>query len=209
MPFENEPGSKSTSEYLEDVTLIKQILREQEDRALLPPWAFFAWAAVTLLGILLSMVFGLSRSWSELDIVLMIWIPALVLGSIAETAGWVQFLRRESPVLFTHMNTRLFLSFLGVVIASLVLVFSLLAREIIVAGTILVLLAVCLFLLAVFSYRHLFLEAYVALASGTALLAVERTLPISTAYLISGFGVTALFLAAGIHSSLLARKRHG
>jgi hypothetical protein len=197
--------------YLEDVALIKQTLREQEDRLLIAPWAFYSWAAVIVGATVLSVMVGGRGGWNALETARLIWIPALCVGGILETAGWIQHFRRENRVLFTSTTIRLALSFVGVVATALVLVFSLLVRGVPVAGTILLLLAICFFVLAVFSFKHLFFEAYGTLVAGTILTVIEDGVTTggidsTTVYLVAGLFAALVFLVSGVHSRVLDRR---
>ena len=207
---------KQREKYLEDLALIKQTLREQEDRILVAPWAFYTWALVIIAATTVSMIIGGSGDRQTLEVAIVVWIPALLLGSVLETVGWIQYFRRDNRVLFTSANLRLGFSFVGVVAAGLVLVFSLLVRGVPAAGAILLLLAICFFLLAVFSFKHLFFEAYATLIAGTILTVMEnglvgRDLTVggvdsATIYFVAGLLAALVFLAGGVHSHLLERR---
>lgn len=197
---------RDVDRYLEDVALIKQTLKEQEDRILLAPWTFYAWAAIIGAATVLSAAIAPERGWSALDVAVRIWIPAVVTGGALETIGWVQYFRRDNRVVLTGGNARLFFSFIGVAVAAFVIVFLLLSWRVPVTPVILLLLAIFFFLLAVFSFKHLFVEAYVLLIAGIVLALLKPAPDDVVTNLVVGIVAAFVFLGGGLHSRRFDRR---
>lgn len=197
---------RSLEEYLSDIAVIKQTLTEHEDHLLLAPWTFYTWAIVILTATAASAILHLGYTMTAADIGLAVWLPALIIGGGCESLGWFQLFRREHKVLFTSGTIKLTLSFLGVVLSATIIAFHLVQQNVESAGIILLLLAICYFFLAIFSFKHLFIEAYSTAAVGFAL--IQLPLPPLQAYLAAGAVAAAVFLAAGLHCSHLARGRN-
>ncbi|AFG36291.1 hypothetical protein [Spirochaeta africana] len=200
--------------YLQDVELIKGILRQREERILLRPWAFYAWAMVTVAATWISIYAWHAVGWSGSSIAWRIWLPALFVGGGLESLGWLQFLRREEPVVLTSEHVKLLLSFCGVVLAMAIAGFTLAGRSSADPGVLLMLFAVCFFTLSVFTFNGLFLESYLLLAVGMVLIVLEAgwlwpgwsgVSPV-LGYAVAGNAAAIIFAAAGVHTAVVLRR---
>lgn len=90
--------SKSSDDHLQDLALVKEILQRQEDRVILPPWAWYFWALVVALGTAVSVVAVGEWGWTHPQVALRIWPVVILVGSVSETAGWVRFFREGYPL---------------------------------------------------------------------------------------------------------------
>lgn len=191
----------------EDVNIIKSTLEGDDGRLLLPPWAFFSWAAVTAAATGVSFLLYRFAGLSGTRLVLYVWVPALAAGTGLETAGWIAWLRKEELVLRAEWMQRMILSFCGIVAALIVLGVSLSLSGADLAGYCVLSLSICFMALAIFSWKQIFIEAYLLLAAGTLLMlfAGDGT----AAYLAAGGICSAGFAAAGLHSGILDRRRNG
>lgn len=198
---------RNVDKYLQDVDLIKGLLREREDRVLLRPWAFFVWSLVVVAATLLSVYLWRDMGWTARRITWTVWTVALILGGSAETIAWVQFLRREEPAAFTAEHLKLLGSFCGVILAVCTVVFVLVGQGSDISGVLLPLFAICMFVLAIFTFKTLLLEAYGCLALG--LLVVALGIPAPVAYQIAGYGTALVFAVAGFHTHVILTRRHG
>ena len=114
---------------------------------------------------------------------------------------------QEDRVIATSAHIKLLLSFCGVITASCVVAFSLVAQGADISAVVLLLLAVSLFTLAVFTFKDLFVEAYVTLGLGIVLASVE--MPSAVAYQFTGYGAAAVFLTCGLHTRRVMKRRNG
>lgn len=191
--------NKEQEEHLRELKIIAQTLRNQEGMQLIEPWAFFTWAAVTLAGTIITLLLHQSLDIPGSRLVLAVWVPAVLVGGVFETLGWIRIIKRTDRVLFTDSMQRMILSFTGIITAFLFLGFSLAVRGVDLAGIIVLMMSVSFMALGVFSWKELFMEAYLLLAVGIALLFLSDGG--EAAYLIAAGVVTAAFIAGGIHSS--------
>lgn len=72
--------SNSSDDPLQDLALVKEILQRQEDRVILPPWAWYFWALVVALGTAASVVAVGEWGWTH---------PQVALAAAAFVAGGV------------------------------------------------------------------------------------------------------------------------
>ncbi|GAB6088607.1 hypothetical protein [Spirochaeta dissipatitropha] len=202
--------SEKKHDYLRDVQTIKGILEEREDRVLLPPWSFFSWAVVMLLGLGASLL-AVSNGWGAQQVALRIWTAAILLGGLCESFGWLQYLRRNERAFLTSSHIKLLSSFMGVVFAACGIAFSLALRGVDISAELLLLLSICFFLLGIFTFKALFIESYVLLAAGLILMLL-RALGLADSeslYIASALMVSAAFIVAGIHTGRVMKRRHG
>ncbi|MFW5800655.1 MAG: hypothetical protein ACOCVC_01370, partial [Spirochaeta sp.] len=135
-----------------------------------------------------------------------VWIAAILLGGVLETAGWLRYLRREEPVVLTAHHIKLLLSFVGVIVAACAVVSVLIAQGADISAVLPMLLAICMFILAVFTFKSLFAEAYALLFLGI-FLAVVDVSP-GTLYQIAGYGAAVVFAAAALHTRYVLKGRN-
>ncbi len=189
------------SRYLDDVVLIKRTLQEKEGEILLSPWIFYVWAAVITGATLISRLAAWPAGWAAVDIAWKIWLPAIFLGGLFESAGWIQYFLRENRVVWTEGIQKLLLLFPGVIAALAVINLGLLERGVEVDGVVLLSTAVCLMVYAGFSRKSLMAEGYFLLVFGAVVMIIGWTSP--AGYTASGLVCGAVFLAAGIHPRIL------
>jgi hypothetical protein len=190
---------KRRESYLEELKIIKQTLKAQEGMQLIEPWAFFTWAGVTALGTTISAILYLYQGVIEPDLILTVWIPAIIIGGVLETVGWIRVLKREERVLYTDNMQRMLLSFLGILITFSFLGIGLATRGVDISGIIVLMMSVCFMVLGIFSWKELFIEAYLLLAVGIALFILSDGG--SVYYITAATAVTAAFIAGGLHSA--------
>ena len=206
-PAQGGSVARDIEKYLSDVSTIKKILREGEDRVLLRPWAFYAWAAIIVVATYTSTVVTRDYGWAATEVAFRIWPATILIGGVFELIGWVQYLRREEPVVITSGMVKLLLSFAGVVVAVSVVAFTLVARGVDISAVVVLLIAICFFVLAVFTFKNLFFEAYAVLLGGIGLVVFAP--PPAVAYQIAGYGVAAVFLVSGLHTRAIMKRREG
>ena len=161
------------SKYIDHLELIKRTLREQEEQPLLPSWAFLAWAMFIAIGVGVNSFTVAGLGWIAAENAVRVWVPVILMGGAVEMAGWVQFFRRDGRVLLTGQTIKLLLSFWGMIAAACGIGFGLVFQGAEIAGPLVLLLAIALFLVAVFSFKNLFIEAYASLAAGLLLTVVD------------------------------------
>jgi hypothetical protein len=191
---------------VQDIKAIRALLADGKDIPLIHPWAFFAWAllvgAATLANYLQFKNLGISLK----DAISWIWLPVLVIGTIAEGLSFAIRAREGNAPLF---NRRLGGAILTC-IASMIVIAVIAARLAPIAmtpGIAILLAALPLVFYAQVCYASLFIETFVGIAFGLAFeLAGARG---SASYLIGGSFVAALYAASGIHTLLTERRSRG
>ena len=199
--------ARDIEKYLKDVSTIKEILREGEDRVLLRPWAFYAWTAVIVAATYASTVVTRDYGWTATEVGFRIWPATILIGGVFELIGWVQYLRRDEPVVLTSGMVKLVLAFVGVVVAVSIVAFTLVARGVDISAVVVLLIAICFFVLAVFTFKDLFFEAYALLLGGVGLAVFAP--PTMLAYQLAGYGVAAVFLMSGLHTRAIMKRHKG
>jgi len=135
-----------------------------------------------------------------------IWLPILILGSIAEG---LSFGLRASKQALPIFSRRLSGAILGC-IASMVVLTVIAVRLALVAltpGIAILLAALPIIFYAQICYASLFIETFVGIAVGLLFEFAGAKGPVL--YLASGFFAALLYAAAGLHIRLIERRRRG
>lgn len=196
--------SNSSDDPLQDLALVKEILQRQEDRVILPPWAWYFWALVVALGTAVSVVAVGEWGWTHPQVALRIWPVVVLVGSISETAGWVRFFRRDDVVALTRANIRMVFSFFGVGIATGAIIFSQILRGYDISAILLPTLSLYFFMIAVFSFRQLFWEGYAVVLLGVLMMVLP--IPAGLGYPLTGALAAAAFVTGGVHTAIASRR---
>lgn len=89
------PDERSLGEYLEDIRQIRETMLMAEDRLHVPPWFFFAMAALLAVGTGVHVVVDAVRDLPLTTALVVIWLPVFILAGVAEVGAWVARGRRE------------------------------------------------------------------------------------------------------------------
>lgn len=103
-----EDNPKEVSSYLEDLSIIKNILNSKKKSFPIATWAFFSYAGLSILGTVLSIIVfpDLTRGQH----LRLIWLPLFIIGITFESLAWIQKSRQTQKPLFEKGVTRLFAS---------------------------------------------------------------------------------------------------
>jgi hypothetical protein len=190
---------KDQNTYLKEIEAIQQTLVTQEGMQLLEPWAFYTWAAITAAGTVISLLFQHSPGIPEINLLLAVWIPAILIGGTLELIGWIRVIKRKERVLFTDRMQRMQLTFIGMITAFSFIGFGLALKGIDISGLIVLLMSVCFMVIAVFSWKELFVVAYLLLAAGIAIFMLSGGGTVS--YIAASVIIAGGFVAGGVISS--------
>lgn len=191
---------------VQDIRAVRDLLAEGKDIPLIHPWAFFAWALIVGTATLASYLLFRNAGIGIGKALVWIWLPALVIGSIAEGLSFAIRAGGGNTPLF---NRRLGGAILTC-IASMIVIAVLAVRLAPVAmtpGIAILLAALPLVFYAQVCHATLFIETFVGIALGLAFeLAGARG---QGPYLFGGTFVAALYAASGIHTLLMEKRRRG
>jgi hypothetical protein len=193
--------------YLEDLKAIRDTLKSQEGGALLEPWAYLTWALITAAATGVSWWLYLAYGLGAGELALKVWLPAVLLGGSLETIGWIRYMKREEAVLRSERMQRMMLSFCGILVALTVLGFSFASSGAGLAGFFVLALSIALMAVGIYSWKSLFIEAYLLMIVGVIMLVFSADSV--AAHVASGFICSGGFLVAGLHVSILEKRRHG
>ena len=191
------------SKYLEDLRVIREMVREHEERPLLEWWAFLLWGLLVLGGTVGSWRLGSTSGLEPMQIFLYLWVPILILGAIGEIAALLRRFTKEETPLFTRRYLKLFGTSALIVVALLAIVVPL-VRGGIAPGTILVVAAMPAIFYAYATFSSLFMEAGLLLIFGIFLEFLglrEQWL-----YLSVGIATGIIYTAMGFHSRSVERR---
>ena len=190
----------------EDIRAVRKLMAMADDVSLVHPWAFFAWAGILAAGTALHYASFVAESISAGAAMLSIWLPALCLGAVAESASWFVKLRTRALPLF---NRRLGGMLLGA-IAMIAVIIAGIVRIALTAPSPGILIVFAVFPMVFYAqmcYGPLFIEIFAGIAAGILLDALGLSSP--WRFLAGGLFVAAVFAAAGIHVLVIERRRRG
>ena len=193
------------SRYLEDLKVIREVLRENEERPLLEWWAFLLWGALVVAGTLASSVL-VGRGMTPMECFIYLWVPVFIVGSAGEMAALLRKFNREETPLFTRRYIKLFATFLLIFVALLAVVIPLIQAGI-SPGSLMVVASVPVIFYAYATFSSLFVEAGALLVFGLFL----EFLPFSPPWLYVSVGIVVglVYAAGGIHSRAAERRPRG
>ncbi len=189
--------------YLDDISYIKGIIRDNEETVIIEHWAWYAWAVMTTAGTLIHYFLFKAYKLEAVDAFLYIWLPVFIVGVIIET---IALLIRSGKDDFPFMSKKFIRFILAVITTSIIIItmiIHMLRTGILVPGIILTAVAVPFSIYGIWSLSYLFIEAFILLAAGLLFYLGHGTSP--AAYLAAGIFCSAVFAAGGIHSYFFDR----
>jgi hypothetical protein len=183
--------------YLDDLSTIKDLMIRSEEQPLVHHWVFAVWGVLVIVGSVLTGRLLQSPVAGGVDPLVIVWMPLLLVGSIAEAVGAILKSRETGIPVVTRRRMRLYLATAGVLVLLGITIVHLNS----VGFTTAILIAMGALPLLVYAeatYTDLFIPAYslLAIAVIAALLGdVVQTLNVRVAggvfvgfvYLVSGF----------------------
>lgn len=193
------------SRYLEDLKVIREVLRENEERPLIEWWAFVIWGFLVIAGtVATSYLMGLGMTAMESFFYL--WVPVLILGSAGEIAALLRKFNSEETPLFTRRYMKLFATFFFVFVALLAIIVPLIQAGV-SPGVLMVFASVPVVFYAHASFSGLYVEAGFLLLLGIFLEFLPANPP--WLYVAVGIGVGLFYCVGGFHSRIVERGRRG
>ena len=191
--------------YLEDLKVIREVLRQNEERPLLEWWAFLLWGIFVIAGSLLTYRF-IGAPLTAFESLLYIWVPVLIICSAGEITALLRKFNKEETPLFTRRYMKLFGTFFLTIIALIAITVPL-VRSGIAPGTIMVVAAVPAIFYAYATFTSLFVESGTLLVVGIFLEFLGIREP--WLYLSVGIAVGVLYSVMGVHSRIVERRKRG
>lgn len=192
--------------YLADIREIKSLLTANQQKPLVPAWAFYAWAVVIALGTCVHAFLSFSGSPWLAKALYVVWLPALLIGSLFEAAGFVQVFRRQQPVLLSPKVLNTYLSLGGLWLSFTAILVFLFSRGQLTPGLLLCILAACYMVIAQLSWYKLLVPGFLLLLLGLVFLLLDWSG--SAAIVVTGLACALAFALGG----LVSRRetgRHG
>lgn len=199
---------ESLDKYMEDISHIRSLLEQNQERPVIRPWAFYAWGLIVIAAALVSWYLVRSLGIDGRTVFLTVGIPGMAIGGLAEIKALTAQMRTESmPVFSTRMN-RYYASFLGILIPMLFFIYFLIDTGAPMAGLLLMASTLPVFMYGLMSFSCLFFNGYTILVIGFVMLFIDvpdRTVLNVTAGIIIGIS----YIAAGIQSRREGKRFHG
>jgi hypothetical protein len=150
---------------MKDIATIKDILLKSEQRPIYEHWAFYAWGILIILGTAIHFFVQRRFEPTVRQLFLQIWLPVMLVAGFIELVTYVRIMSRRAVNLFTRTVRRFYLSLLGSGVAFCLLIIMLNRSGAVGFMPIAFLLgaAVFYFLLAQFTYTHVYIHGYLFL----------------------------------------------
>lgn len=182
-----------------DLEEIKRTLREDDREPSLKPWVFLSWTIVIALAtvasrLLTARLSSMPTPRLERTLLVAVWLPALLVGGSLEFVAWVSKVRDEHGVVMTDRTRRFMASGIGIMVCAGTLFWSMLGAGVPIAGPVLLISAIVLFLYSEFSFPESFPEIYVLAAGGIVATALRLSGPDWTAG--AGLAVSAVMFVS-------------
>lgn len=194
--------------YLRDVETIRRHMTAYEERPIVDHWVYATWGIVVIVATILNYNLAIAGNIGGDRLLVLVWLPALIVGALLETVGWLNRSRKDGTPLMTRRFAKISAGYAGVLVTGVLLVIHLVPGRI-TAGIILCIAALPLLMYALMSYAQLFVEAFGLMAVGLVL----DIAGVSGPQVLAGAGITTgvVYGICGVHSWGLERmgRRQG
>ncbi|MDA3949133.1 MAG: hypothetical protein PF508_07880 [Spirochaeta sp.] len=205
-PADPAPASiDDVKRYLSDLETIRGLMTRYEEQPLVNHWVFAVWGLLVILGSVINWRFAGAFAVAQLDPLVVVWIPVLLVGSIVETLGGVLKSRDTGIPLLTRRRTRLFIATIGILVI-LGIIIAHLDRVGFTTTILIALGATPLFIYALATYSDLFTEGFVLLAAAIVIALVGDTVNTLAFRGVGGITVGVVYIIAGAHSAWCERR---
>jgi len=183
--MDKENNTRQKENYLEDLAVIKGALHKAEEELYVEPWAFFVWAFIVLMGVVINIFVTIQYNFTIAHSAVSIWIPTFIFIGIVEIIAWyVKMVRRQMPIL-SRQFVKLMLMALGYLVAVICVLPFVLKPELPVPGFVLIFTSLYYFIIGEYSHISFMAVAAVVMAAGIVII-------------VLGLSSFAVYIAAGI-----------
>ncbi len=193
--------SGNMNKYLKDLQEIKDLARRNEENPIVEYWDFISWGILTIIGTMLHALLFPHRLNTAL---LLIWLPAVIIGGVIETLAWAAMVKKLQVRLSTRYNQRKYFSLLTVFFSVCITFFYVIHLNGPVPGLMLILLSILFATIVQMSYFALIAETLITLTVGIILTVLDLRGTVVTA--ATGIFTGGLFLLMGFHARYLEKK---
>jgi len=190
----------------EDIRAIRKLLAEGTEFPLIHPWAFFTWAVLVIAGTLVHYKLFRNASVDVRTALVWVWLPVLILGTIAESVSFAVRVSKQALPLFNRRLGGAILSCIASMVVLTVVVIRL-ALVALTPGIVILLCTLPIVFYAQMSYASLFIETFAGLAVGLLFEFAGAQGP--ELFMAAGFFAAALYAITGIHVMVLERRPRG
>jgi len=163
--------------YIEDITHIRALLEQNEERPVIRPWAFYVWGLIVLVGTGVSIYLGRKMGIDGHGIFFTVGLPGLLIGALAEIKALTSQMRKQALPIFSYRLNRCYLAFMGILIPMLFCLYFLIDVEAPLAGLLVMISTIPVFMYGLISFSSLFFNGYVMLVIGFIMLFVNPPSP--------------------------------
>jgi len=191
----------------DEVRHLKALLARAEDRPFWEPWAFWVWSGLVALGTVFNAWAETQWQWSLHQSFLMLWLPLVVAGGLAETGALIVRMGRTQQPWLSRPFLKILGGLFGFWVGGTTFILAALHPANPVPALILLFLSMSFFWIGSVSFAGHFLEALFLLAAAIVLLiggwhgaAAYWTAGVvsSAAFFVGGFHGRGRFLGIGV-----------
>jgi len=198
---------ESVDKYMEDISHIRSLLEQNQERPVLRPWAFYVWGLIVIAAVLVSWYLVRSLGIDGRTVFFTIGIPGMALGSLAEIKALTDQMRKEGLPVFSARMNRYYASFMGILIPMLFFIYFLIDTGAPMAGLLLMASTLPVFIYGLMSFSCLFFNGYTILVIG--FVALFITVPNETVLnAAAGLIIGLSYIIAGIQCRQKGNRSH-
>ena len=119
---------KNKTEYLDDITLIKDLLLSVEEKSLIEYWTFYVWGILVIAGTFFHWYFSKMAHFNPEQLFYFIWLPLILICGLAETVSWVRKAGKDSRPLFTRPVIKYLSAWAAILIGGIFLILLLMEQ---------------------------------------------------------------------------------
>ncbi len=190
--------AKKLKQYLDDIVRIRTLMEKNEEIPFIEMWVFILWGVLVIIGTYLSAYAVHTAELTPARLYLIIWLPILVIGAAAETAAFFRRSAKAPIPVMSQRYIRFIIAFAGVLISLMFLLYRLAEGQVPIAGMILLISSIPLFLYGMVSLSSFYIEGFLILSAGIVVFILEQV-GVGTSPIWSGLAAGLMYIISGLH----------
>jgi len=203
----SENEEREFEKRVDDIRAIRAMLAESSDMPLVYPWAFFAWALLAAAGTVAHYLLYTRNGLDVRNALVLIWLPILVLGAVAESVSFALKAGKTSVLLLNRRFGGALLGAFATIIILTVVAIRLCLTGAMTPGLRVLMASFPIIFYVQLSYSSLFIEALLGLSVGLLLEFAGANDP--SHFLAGGLFMSLFYAAGGFHILSIERRWRG
>ncbi len=210
--MKDEPGPEKTNRgdletYARNLSEIKSLLIDVEERVLVETWAFFTWGGLIYAGTAVHYLLYRYYGMAMAELLLKLWLPMLFLAIFLESIAWFRKMVSDVLPLFNRIAVKLWLSVCGGTISFIFILYLMIQMNAMtyVPITMQLFMAVVILYYAQISNYHMYITAFFLILSSVVIYLLGLIPEIQI--IIVGITIGSAMIYGGVSTMIREKKK--